>query len=95
MNVYMVVHASGNTHLHKYIIAYVHPCMRVCAHVCMDTCRSIDNMMRMQAIIGYVGNDLIMHGLLQRTHTYIFLTTLADTIIATFYMQKLAAMYIY
>ena len=95
MNVYVFMHALRNTHMHKYIFAHVHPCMCACTRVCMDTCRSIENMMRMHAFIGYVGNDLIMHGLLQRKHIYIFRTMIAATIIATFYMQKLTAIYMY
>ena len=82
----MFMHASGNTHMYVYIyiFAHVHPCMCACTHVCMDKCRSIENMMRMQTFTVYVGNDLIMHGLLQIMHSYIFLTMIADTIIATF-----------
>ena len=80
----MFMHASGYTHIHTYIFVHVHLCMCACTHVCMDTYRSIENMMRMQTSIVYVGNDLIMHALLQIMHSNIFLPMIADSIIATF-----------
>ena len=49
-------------------------------------------MMGMQTFIGYVGNDLIIHDLLQRMHNYIFLTVIADTIMAALYVQALTDM---
>ena len=74
MRVYVFMHASENTDMHIYLFAQVHPCM--------DTCRCIENMMRMQTFIGYVRNDLIMHEFLQRMYCYIFLTMIADNMIA-------------
>jgi len=82
------------TYSYIYIYAHVHSCMCACTHVCMDTCISVENMMRTQTLIGYVGNDLTMHGLLERMHNYTILTIIADTIIATLYMQKLTIIYI-
>ena len=84
MNVYVLMHASGYTHMHIYIFAHVHLCMRACTHVCMNTCRGIEKMMKMQTFIFYVGDDLVMHGLLQRMHDYIYIIMVGDTILASF-----------
>ena len=85
MSVYVFMHVSGYTHMHIYIyiFAHAHPYMCACTHICVDTCKSIENMMEMQTLIVYVGDDLIMHGLLQRMHSYIYLIMIADAIIAT------------
>ena len=84
MNVYVLMHASGYTHMHIYMFAHVHPCMCTCTHVCMDTCRGSEKMMKMQTFIVYVGDDLAMHGLLQRMHDYIYIIMIAATNIALF-----------
>ena len=68
-----------DTHMHIYIYSHVYPCMCACTHVCMETCRSIENMMEMQTFIIYVGDDLIMHGLSQRMHSYIYIIMIADS----------------
>ena len=44
-----------------------------------------------QKRIGYVGNDVIMHELLQIMYDYIFISMTADTMIATLYVQQLTA----
>ena len=84
MNVYVFMHASRYIHMHVYIyiVAHIHSWMCACTHVCMDTRRSIDNMMKMQKFIVYVGDYLTTHGLLQRMHGYVYLIIIADTIIA-------------
>jgi len=58
-------------YIYIYIFAHVHPCMCACTHGYMDTCRGIEKMMKMQTFIVYVGDDLVMHGLLQSMHDYI------------------------
>ena len=95
MHVYVLMHASGYTHMHIYIciFAHIHPCMCPHTHVCMDTCRHIEKMMNMQTFIVYVGDDLVMCGLLQRKHDYIYIIMIADTIIALQHGKN--AIYIY
>ena len=95
MSVYVFMHASAKTHVHIYILAHVHPCMCVHKHVCMYAWIHVDvlkNMMGMHTFIVYLGNDLIMHGLLQRIHSHIFLIMTADTIMTILYVQNLTAM---
>ena len=90
MNVYVSMHASANIHIST--CAFMHVCLYTCMHVCMGTCRCVENMMGMQTFIGYVGNFSIMHDLLQRMRSYIFLTMIAYVVMATVYMQKMKAM---
>ena len=90
MNVCLSMHASANINICTF--AFMHVWLYTCMHVCMGTCRCVENMMGMQTFIGYVGNYSSMHDLLQRMHSYIFLILIADTIMATFYVQILKAM---
>ena len=66
-------------YIYIYIYSHVYPCMCACTHVCIETCRSIENIMKMQTFIVYVGDDLIMHGLSQRMHSYIYIIRIADS----------------
>ena len=90
MNVCVSMHASANIHI--FTCAFMHVCLYTCMHVSMDTCRCIENMMKMQTFMVHGGCDLIMYDLLQRIRSYIFLTMAADTIMATLYVKKMTAM---
>jgi hypothetical protein len=71
-------------YIYIYIFAHVHPCMCACTHGYMDTCRCFEKMMKMQTFIVSVGDDMAMHGLLQRMHDYIYIIMVGDTIIGPF-----------
>ena len=81
--------------MYIHIFAHGHPFMCACTHVSMDTYTSVENMMKMLTFIIHVENDLVMHGSLQRMHSYIYFIMIAVTIIAALLMQKSIATYIY
>ena len=64
-------------------------------HVCMNTCKGIEKMMKMQKFIACVGDDLVMHSLLQIMHDWVYIIMLPDTIIGPFMMAKMIAIDIY
>ena len=76
------MHQDTHICIYIYIFAHVHPCMCACTHGYMDTCRCIEKMMKMQTFIVSVGDDMAMHGLLQRMHDYIYIIMVGDTSIA-------------
>ena len=66
IRIHVCIYKCIYAYIYFFTCACIHVCFSTCMHVFMDTCRCSGSMMRIQKLIGYVGNDEIMHEWLQR-----------------------------